>query len=51
MHEWQNSNLDLCEIQQLWTSGYNLSGYYDVIVRTLIAKSMDGHKGVKNLSW
>lgn len=38
-----NSNLDLSEIQQLWTSGYNLSGYYDV-VRTLIAKSMDGHR-------
>lgn len=38
-----NSNLDLSEVQQLWTSGYNLSGYYDV-VRTLIAKSMDGHK-------
>ena len=38
-----NSNLDLSDVQQLWTSGYNLSGYYD-IVRTLIAKSLDGHR-------
>ena len=38
-----NSNLDLSDVQQLWTSGYDLSGYYDV-VRTLIAKSLDGHR-------
>ena len=38
-----NSSLVLSEVQQLWTSGYDLSGYYDV-VRTLILNSLNGHR-------
>ncbi len=38
-----NGSLNLSEVQQLWTLGYDLSDYYDVI-RSLIANSLDGHR-------
>ncbi len=38
-----NSSLELSELQQLWTSGYDLSGYHDV-VRTFILNCLNGDR-------